>query len=141
MEIGIWPIRNSRRCDVHYTCKNVAKYYIGDKSKPQDPHNMFVCEEHLEVMYNKLRERYKIKAEPLKGALNESNVNDNAISQELANKYLEMLYNSGGMANKKNLKLFCEENGIEVPKDVDELNTKGYMELIFPDVLIKDGEK
>ena len=140
MELGIWEAKNRKKCDMHYTCKKTAKYYIGDKNKPQDPHNMFLCEEHLQLLHNKLQERYGINAEPLKAALNESNTSDNVNSQELTNKYLEMLYNSGGMTSKASLKEFCIENGIELPKDVEELNTKGYMELIFPEILVKEGE-
>ena len=132
MELGIFEVRNSRKCGIHYSCKNSAKYYIGDKNKPQDPHNMFLCEDHLQLLYNKLQERYGINAEPQNTTLNESNTDDKANSQELTNKYLEMLYNSGGMTNKEKLKEFCTENEIELPKDVDELKTKGYMELIFP---------
>jgi len=141
MELGIWKVKNKKKCDIHYTCKKIAQYYIGDKDKPQDPHNRYLCDEHLQLLYDKLNEMYGTTPEPFKPTLNKSNADDKAIGQELTSKYLEMLYNSGGMANKKNLKTFCEENGIEVPKDVDELNTKGYMELIFPDVLVKEGEE
>lgn len=141
MELGVWKVKNRKKCDAHYTCKNIATHYIGDKEKPQDPRNYYLCSEHLELAYNKLSEIYNINPEPLKPTLKESNVIDNTINQELKDKYLEMLYNSGGMANKKSLKTFCEENRIEVPKDVDELNTKGYMELIFPNVLVKEGDE
>jgi len=141
MELGIWKVKNSKKCDMHYTCKKTAKYYIGDKNKPQDIHNYYLCEEHLQLLYDKLQEKYGINAEPLKPTLNESSIGDNVNSQELTNKYLEMLYNSGGMTNKEKLKEFCTENGIELPKDVDDLKTKGYMELIFPKILVKGGEE
>jgi hypothetical protein len=140
MELGVWKVKNRKKCDAHYTCKGIATHYIGDKEKPQDPRNYYICDEHLELVYNKLLEIYNINSEPLKPTLNESNADDKAINQELTSKYLEMLYSSGGMTNKAKLKSFCEENGIELPKDVDELNTKGYMELIFPEVLVKEGD-
>lgn len=136
MNLGIWEVLNKRRCNIHYTCKNIAEYYIGDKDKPQNLHNYFLCREHLEHLYNELLKTYKPTSEAFKCALDESNTKDNINNQELKNKYLKMLYESGGMTTKAKLIDFCETNKIELPKE--EIKTKDYMELIFPE--INEGE-
>jgi len=137
---GVWKVNGIKRCNV-MGCKGIAHNYIGNNNSPNLRTNLFPCDKHLEIIYNELSNKYNTNTEPLKPTLNASNTIDNVNSQELTNKYLEMLYGSGGMTNKEKLKEFCTENGIKLPKDVDELKTKGYMELIFPGILVKEGEK
>ena len=128
MNLGIWEAKNHRRCSMHYNCKNIATHYIGDKSKPQDPHNYYLCDEHLKLISDLLN----INVEPQNTALNEQ-TNDNGIShQELIKSYLNALYDNNGMLSKAKLIEFCKEHKIELPDKPEELNTKGFLEIIFP---------
>ena len=126
-KFGVGKVLKARHCSM-FGCRKLGTTFIGDKDHPYLRSNFYLCDEHLNQVYKQLQNQLGIEK-------------DNTNGQELTNKYLEMLYNSGGMTNKEKLKEFCTENGIELPKDVDELKTKGYMELIFPEVLVKEGEE
>lgn len=141
MNLGIWKVQNAKKCGVHYSCTNIATHYIGDKDRPQDPHNMMLCEEHLEMIYNKLVEMYGANTEPPKADLNVQTDGQGIINQELTNKYLNMAHDNSGMLSKDKLIEFCNENKIELPENPKELNVKKFMEIIFPEILIKDGEE
>lgn len=131
MNLGIHKALNKRRCGIHYNCKQTAEYYIGDKNKPQDPHNYYLCAEHLELIFNELAKRYNINVEQQNGTLNEQNDNGNANSQSAIKDYLNALYDSNGTISKAKMAEICKEHGIEIPEETP--NMKTLMEMLFKD--------
>lgn len=129
MNLGVWKALNKRRCGIHYNCKNIAEHYIGDKNKPQDPHNYYLCYDHLELLYKELS---KMHADTFKGALNEQNNEDNINSQSAIKDYLMALYESNGTISKAKLIEICEKHGVEIPESP---NMKTLMEMLFKDEL------
>ena len=130
MNLGIHKALNKRRCDIHYSCKNISEYYIGDKTKPQDPHNFYLCYEHLELLYNELSKRY---SNELKGTLNERNNQGNTKGQTAINDYLTALYDNNGVISKAKMAEICAKHGIDIPEETP--NMKTLMEMLFKDEL------
>jgi hypothetical protein len=123
---GITSVSN-RHCSV-LGCKKNATHVVGNTKYPYNLKNLFLCEEHLDVLYNELTKMY---GEAFKGTLNESKVDSNVNGQELLKSYVKIIYEANGMLSKAKLTEFCNDNGIEVP---DEANMRKIMECIFPEL-------
>jgi hypothetical protein len=130
MNLGIHKALNKRRCGIHYTCKNVAEHYIGDKDKPQDPHNYYLCDEHLELLYQELSKRY---SDGLKRSLDEQNNVGNIKGQSAIKDYLTALYDNNGVISKAKMVEICQKHGIDLPEETP--NMKTLMEMLFMDEL------
>ncbi len=135
---GVGKVIGIRRCSM-YSCKNIATIYIGDTNQQHAIKNFFLCDDHAEAVLNKLLEIYNVKPQATNPDLNAQTSQDSAIGQETKDKYLKLLYSNSGMLPKAKLVEFCEKNGIKAPKE--DMNTKKYMELIFPELLKEDSNK
>lgn len=123
--IGITEITNKHCSSV--SCHNPAVIAIGDKRYAHNLKNLFICEEHLQNVYEELKERYSDNLEP---TIDERNTEDNTNGQELLKGYVKLVYEANGMLSKAKLAEFCTDNGIEV----EEGTMKQYMEAILPEL-------
>jgi len=133
MELGVWKALNKRKCGLHYSCKSVAEYYIGDKNKPQDPHNYYLCHEHLELIFKSLANKYNVNVEPQNGALNEQNSEGGTNTQSTIKDYLNALYDNNGVISKAKMIELCQKHEIEIPEETPTM--KALMEMLFKDEL------
>lgn len=123
---GVTKVSN-RHCSV-LGCKKNATHVIGNTKYPYNLKNLFLCDEHLEVAYDKLKQMY---GEPFKPTVNERNNESGINGQELLKGYVKLIYEANGMLSKAKLIEFCKDNGIEVP---EEANMKKIMECILPEL-------
>lgn len=121
---GITNVSN-RHCTV-VGCKKTATTVIGDTRYKYNLKNLFLCDEHLQELYNEL-----INVEAFKQPTSTVNNDDSIKGQEIIKSYLKLIYEANGMLSKAKLVEFCKDNGIEVP---DDATIKKYMEIIFPEL-------
>lgn len=116
----------SRHC-IAQGCKKSATHVIGNIKYKYNLKNLFVCDEHLEVLYEALRNQFTDDSEPLEQRNNEDDIK----GQEVLKGYVKLIYEANGMLSKAKLMEFCKENGLEVEED---LGMKKYMEILFPEL-------
>ena len=133
MNLGIHKALNKRRCDIHYNCKKTAEYYIGDKTRPQDPHNYYLCDEHLELLFYELAKKYNINIQAFEGMLDKQSANGGTNTQSAIKDYLIALYDSNGVISKAKMVEICQKHGIDIPEETP--NMKTLMEMLFKDEL------
>lgn len=129
---GVGKVIGTRRCSM-YGCSKVATLFIGDTNQQHAVKNFFLCDEDAEAVLNKLLEIFNVDLQAINTDLNEQTNGQGVINQDMKDKYLKLLYSNSGMLPKAKLVEFCKENGIETPEE--DMNTKKYMELIFPELL------
>jgi len=123
---GVTNVSN-RHCSA-VGCKKNATYVIGNTKYKYNLKNLFLCDEHLKVVYDKLKQMY---GEAFKPTVDEQNSESGINGQELLKGYVKLVYEANGMLSKAKLIEFCKDNGIEVP---EEANMKKIMECIFPEL-------
>jgi hypothetical protein len=116
----------SRHC-IAQGCKKSATHVIGNTKYKYNLKNLFVCDEHLEELYNQLINQFGGDSKPVEQRNNEDNIK----GQELLKGYVKLIYEANGMLSKAKLAEFCKENGLEVEED---LGMKKYMEILFPEL-------
>ena len=128
--LGQVPEQHSKFCGFYLGrgCKSKGKVFIGDTKNPYLRSNFFLCDEHLHQVFNQLVD----VLQPNISSLEQRNDIDSIKHQETTNNLLNLLYDSSGVLSKANLKEFCKNNGVDLPED--DLNMKGYIELIFPEL-------
>lgn len=117
----IGTVKGIRRCSI-YPCKGIAKCFIGDSEHQHLSNNLFLCDEHLKVLYKELVEKYEINAKTII-------VTENS---EVKNEYIKLQFQNSGITSKTKLIEFCKEHNIELP---DEINMKGILKVLFPEIV------
>lgn len=129
---GVGKVLGRRACGM-YSCKDIAKVFIGDKKQQHAVKNFFLCDKHANIVMEELAKIYNIDIQAFKGTLDEQNAKGGANTQSTINDFLKASYDSNGTISKAKLMEICQKNGIEMPEEIP--NMKGLMELMFKDEL------
>lgn len=127
IDFGITKIPNTRHCSVP-GCKKNATHSIGNTKNYYQLKNLFLCDEHLEMLYTELSKKY---AQAMKDTLDERNIDDDINSRLVIKDYLNALYDSNGTMSKAKMIEICQKYGVEIPEETP--NMKTLMEMLFKD--------
>lgn len=137
---GVVKAKATKKCN-HWACRKAATVIIGDIKQPHVPMNYWLCEEHAQMLLEKLSTMYGTEVAKAPESKTTEVVESSDKSKSTLDGLLRIMYSTSGKISKTDIVELCKETGVELPENASDLKIKELIELLAPELkTAQEGE-